>query len=149
MPPIRPPAERLASTVARMAPGTLGGTVRAAAKPVTPVGTVRTPNAGGGVGGIVFNFRGGLLTAVSDPIPSPADFTVSAFAAALRIAGSTDTTVQLEVNGAAVGSVTIPAGSTYAVAAVSAVIVAGDILQARVTSAGAGADGLGAVPMAA
>ena len=143
MPPIRSTQERIVQTLAPMAAGTLKGTLPQAARPVTPVGEVRT--AGGtGVGGLPsFNFRGGVLTAVADPIPAPADFTLASLAAALRIAGTTGTTVQLEVNGVAVGSVTIPASSLFAEAAVSALVSGNDILQARVTSAGAGADGLG------
>ena len=149
MPPIRRPEERIGRTLARLAPGTLGGTLDSAARPVTPVGDLRTPNLGGGLGGFAFYFRGLLVTSVSMVFPAGDVVTIGGFTWAFVIAGTTDTVVSVEVNGVSIGSFTIPASGSDGTVVMPVVLTGGDRLQLRITSAGAAAEDLTVVPQAA
>jgi hypothetical protein len=149
MPPIRRPEERIATTLGLLSAGTLGGTLRNAARPVTPVGELRTPGGGGGLGGLAFYFKGPLVTSTSIIYPAGDPLAIGGFTSALRVAGSTGTEVDVEVNGTAVDTFTVPASSTYYDYATSVTLAAGDRLQLRIVTAGTAAEDLTVVPRAA
>jgi hypothetical protein len=148
MPPIRRPEERIASTLGRLAAGTLGGTVDTAAKPVTPVGEVRTPGGDGG-GEVPFHLPGAVLVTASDKWPAPRDIAPSRFRVWLTESGSTTTTVKLyDQDDTEVASVSFASGeagmkdtTTMAVAS----IPNGGAAYTATTAAGSGASGIVAV----
>jgi hypothetical protein len=144
MPPIRRPEERIGRTLARLAPGTLGGTLPSAARPVTPVGELRTAPGGGSTGGPGLHLVGPVVVTTLDPwvfttfgvwttwlfdltVPSPA----------------TATTVRLLFGGSAVGAdVALAAGVSQVVATRSVTADVGDRLFVQIVAAGVGAQGL-------
>lgn len=144
MPPIRRPEERIGRTLGRLAAGTLSGTLEGAARPVTPVGEVRTPGGAGAGGGPVFNMSGPVNLSSFDPWPVAKTATFTAWTASLREPGTTATQVELAVNGVAVAgsTITIAAGASSGSLSLVVSVAAGDLLQATVVAAGVSAAGL-------
>jgi hypothetical protein len=151
MPPIRRPEERIGRTLARLAPGTLGGTLPGAARPVTPVGELRTA-PGGGIEHETFHHFATLSVVESDEYPVPGPVQLLVVRARLTTASTSGSvTAEFRGNGTAVGSAFSWAASTAGDATdlttfTTAEFGEGDYWTVAITAAGTGAAGLVIVP---
>lgn len=90
--------------------------------------------------------RTGTLATSQSPAVTPAnDMYITGLSATLRTAGTTNTVVELQVNGTSKASVTLSSGQTYGHVRVESVhlVARTDAYNINVTSAGTGASDLG------
>lgn len=140
---------RVARWLQRMADGSVGGTSLAASPVPTPssvrLGTAARP------GVPPFSLPGVVTLDDSGTWVSEVNYRLVRVIGTLRVAGSTATVVIAKKNGATVGTLTIPAGSTGPVSATLGTDFLADVdkLAFETTSAGAGAYDLVVIPRAA
>lgn len=91
---------------------------------------------------VVFFHRATLTASDSALYPAPFVVSITRLAWGLVIAGSTDTTVQILVDGKIKDTITIPAGETSGAQTAQFSIPAGSIAIARIITPGAGATSL-------
>lgn len=100
----------------------------------------RLDDSGYDVGVIDFG-DAGVLTGYSKSYYPLREATLAEVYGSLSVPGTTDTVAVVNLNGAAVGTLTIPAGQTFASLVLSVDFAPTDRWQMNVTTAGAGAQG--------
>lgn len=90
----------------------------------------------------LFTLGGPLYVSESSPYPVPSKRRYKRVAMALTVAGSSTTTAQVKVNGAGVGSFSLPAGQAYSDNTLSLLVEPGDLVTVALTTAGDDAEGL-------
>lgn len=134
----------MARTLQRMTPGTLGGTLRAATRPIHDAGKLKTPSLGGGAGGPVLHLVGPVVVTTLDPWVFTTAGVWSTWLFDLTVASpTTATTVRMLLEGSTIGAdITLAAGVTQVIETRSVSAGIGDHLFIQIVAAGVGAQGL-------